>query len=441
MSPVQRAPASMNRLQEGLGVWEHRGKVAVAGIGHAPVDRRWDETAETSTGAYSIMALRAAMADAGVTPDQVDGLIVVPGCTTGDMWSPRPIPEDFQKMFLPTDNVDDGLTTLSVEWILKNMPELTNVKFTMHSSSDCMSNAITNTAQAVGMGLTNVCLVLKGWANPAGRYGQGGENARDTFSGQSQWTTPYGWVSGIPQTAFGFEQYCRKYNTTHERLAPFVVNQRRNGRMFPEGYYYQHPDGELTIEDYIDARWISKPMSLNDCDRPIQSAGAYLYTTAERARSMKQKPVYILGHASQRWTNRSSVQTLDEIELSTDAAARKTLEAAGLSAAQVDVFNPYDGYTLFTQYFLEAFGWHGVKRGEAHDFYAGDISVHGPHPFSSSGGNNGSGRTRYWMHTDCIQQLRGQAGERQVTIRAEPAISGGPTPGGSDWTVWSNNPD
>ncbi len=440
MAPIQRAPDSMNRRAEGLGVWEHRGKVAVAGVGHSAIDRRWDETAETSVGAYAIDALRKAMADAGVSPDQVDGLVVVPGTTTGDMWSPRPIPADFASKYLPTDNIDDGLTTLSVDWVLKNMPELTNVKFTMHSSSDCMSNAITNTAQAVGDGLTSVCLVVKGWANPAGRYGHGGANALETASGVNQWISPFGWVTQIPQFAFAFDQYCRRYNSNHDRMAPFIVNQRRNGRMFPEGYYYQHPDGELTVEDYIAGRWISKPMSLNDCDRPIQAAGAYLYTTAERARSMKQPPVYILGHASQRWKNRSSVQTLDEIEASTDAAARKTYEACGLNASQIDVFNPYDGYTLFTQYFLEAFQWHGVKRGEAHDFYAGDISVEGPHPFSSSGGNNGSGRTRYWMHTDCIQQLRGQAGARQVRIRAETAISGGPTPGGSDWTVWSTSP-
>ena len=63
----------------------------------------------------------------------------------------------------------------------------------------------------------------------------------------------------------------------------------------------------------------------------------------------------------------------------------------GLGPADVDIFNPYDGYLTFTQQFLEGFQWHGVKRGEAHDFYADDIRVEGPHPFLSSGGNNGTG--------------------------------------------------
>src|SRR5260370_40796417 len=64
------------RDKDGLGVWEHRGKVAVAGVGHSPVDRRWDEVSMDQTlGAYSIMACQKAMDEAGVTPDQIDAVI------------------------------------------------------------------------------------------------------------------------------------------------------------------------------------------------------------------------------------------------------------------------------------------------------------------------------------------------------------------------------
>src|SRR2546422_1125359 len=64
------------RDKDGLGVWEHRGKVAVAGYGHSPVDRRWDGTSMDQTlGAYSILACQKAMDEAGVTPDQIDGII------------------------------------------------------------------------------------------------------------------------------------------------------------------------------------------------------------------------------------------------------------------------------------------------------------------------------------------------------------------------------
>src|SRR3974390_874403 len=64
------------RDKDGLGVWEHRGKVAVAGLGHSPVDRRWDEVSMDKTlGAYSILACQKAMDEAGVTADQIDGII------------------------------------------------------------------------------------------------------------------------------------------------------------------------------------------------------------------------------------------------------------------------------------------------------------------------------------------------------------------------------
>ena len=66
---TENAPASMYRDSEGLGVWEHRGKVAAVGIGHGPTSRRWDGRPATSGGAISIFALRQAMADAIVGDD------------------------------------------------------------------------------------------------------------------------------------------------------------------------------------------------------------------------------------------------------------------------------------------------------------------------------------------------------------------------------------
>ncbi|MBI2855978.1 MAG: thiolase family protein [Chloroflexi bacterium] len=431
----------MYRSREGLGVWEHRGKVAVAGIGHSPTARRWDEKAETSVGAWQILAVQRCLEDAGITIDDVDGVVASP-VGMGEPWSPRPIPEDFAKAYKPTPGKpDDGLYGVSADWLVTNMG-LKNVKFTSHGPG-CISTALAVAAQAVGDGLTNTCLVIRGTGNIAGRYGQYGAAAAETASGNQRWTNPWGWQL-IPQIAYGFNQYCAKYGSNHDKMAAFVVNQHRNGLMFPEGFYYQNRPESLTVEDYLSARWVCKPLGLYDADMPIQTAWAYLYTTAERARDMKRKPIYILNHVTQRGVVRSSVETLAETEEFSDSIARKVYEGSGLSAGDVDIMNPYDGFTLFTQYFLEGFGWHGVKKGEAHDFYNGDIRVEGPHPFSSSGGNAGNGRTRTWIYTDSIQQLRGTAGQRQVTIKngkPETAVAGAFTPGHSDWTVFSTSPD
>ena len=162
---TQSAPASMYRSTEGLGSWDHRGKVAAVGIGHSPTSRRWDGRAETTVGANSILALRRAIEDAGVPPNQVDGLVLVPVTTTGAHWQEGdPVPTDVVNAYNSTSDPLDGIAKLSAEWLLKNMPELENVTFTMDAPG-CMSAAIVVAAQAVGSGLTQTCLVLKGWHN------------------------------------------------------------------------------------------------------------------------------------------------------------------------------------------------------------------------------------------------------------------------------------
>ena len=138
---------------------------------------------------------------------------------------------------------------------------------------------------------------------------------------------------------------------------------------------------------------------------------------------MQQKPVYILNHnQGSGGAARSSSVTLDEYETFQRRVARMVYEGAGLEAKDIDIFNPYDGFSSFLPFSLEAFGWHGVGKGEATAFVNGDISVHGPHPYLSGGGNLGNGRTRTAMYIDSIEQLRGTAGKRQVTVKAETAI-------------------
>ena len=438
---TQNAPESMYRSDEGLGLWEHRGKVAAVGVGHAPTARRWDGRAKSSVGALTILALRRAIEDAGVAPDQIDGLVVVPDTTTGAYWEEgKPVPMDVVNAFVPSGDPLDGIAKLSAEWLLANMPELTNVQFTMYGPG-CMSTALNVTAQAVGDGLTHTCLVVKSWHNFEGRYYQGGANALDTRPGRAAFTQLWG-TPACYGTALQFAEYCRKYGKSHEMMAPFMENSRRNGLMFPEGYWAQHRPEALPAEDYLAARWIAKPASLFDNDLPIMMSGAYLFTTAARAKDLRQKPVYILNHASSKTRWRSLVPTLDEVEADTARSARKIYEGAGISADDLSFENMYDGFSLFHQFHLEGLGYRGIKFGEALDFYQTDISIEGPNPVSPSGGNVGSGRSRVWLHTDCIQQLQGRAGARQVTgVTPEVAVSGGPMPLGGRFTVWSASPD
>jgi acetyl-CoA acetyltransferase len=428
------------RDKDGLGVWEHRGKVAVAGFGHSPVDRRWDEVSMDKTlGAYSILACQKAMDEAGVTPDQVDGIICCDSHIAGgsggtaSQWAPRPY-------FAPPYDSELGLTLINGQWLAEQLGAR-NVKFAP-TGVPTISEMVGMAAQAVGDGVCSTCLVIYPTGNLAGRYRRGGENADDYARGARQWVAPWGNHGGNDFiNSFPHGQYCRKYGGKHDDLAPFVVNQHRNGLMTPWGYNASHNLPQLTIEEYLNSRYILNPLRLWDCDRPVNASTAYLFTTAERARDMKQPPVYVLNHSQHSFRKRSTQEDLDEIEEWTDRAAKRMYEGAGLGPSDVDVFNPYDGYSIMTQFFLEGFQWHGVKRGDSFAFYAGDIRVEGPHPLCSSGGNLGTGRLRTAMYTDSIEQLRGTAGPRQVKVRAETALAAFTTPSSGGWIMFGKHPN
>ena len=440
--PTENAPADFYRTNEGLGIWEHRGKVAAVGIGHSPTARRWDGQAETSIGAWTLMAIRNAIEDAGITPDQVDGLVLDPSTTTGAWWPEGdPLPEDVLSQFQPGENPMDGVASLSGDWILNNMPELSNVTFKMNGPV-CMSNSICVAAESVGRGLTSVCLVVKAWHNFPGRYYQGGRNAQNTVEGPGVWTNPWGTSAGT-NDGFQFTEYMDKYNQSHDKMAAFIVNSKRNGLMFPEGFFAQHRPDEVTVEDYLNARWIVEPLNLFDHDMPIHVAVAYVFASAEKAADMAQKPVYILNHATTR-PPFALRPTLELAERATDATARKLYEGSGTTAADLDFENMYDGFATFHNYHLEGLGFAGIGRGEALDFYQGDISIEGPTPISPSGGNVGAGRTRIWMHTDSILQIQGRAGDRQVHLKGgqpEVGVSGGPMPQMGDFMIWASDAD
>ncbi len=430
---MNQLDTSWMRNREGLGVWEHRGKVAVAGIGQSYVERRWDgKSMDKTMGAKAINAAQKAMEDAGLTLDDIDGVITSLDTRVGESWAPRPY-------FAPPYDSEDGLTWVSGEWLIKQTG-LKNVKY-INSNAPEIGGMMGLAAQAVGDGLCNIALVYYPMGNIEGRYGHGEEAALDYAYGQQAFYIPWGHDGHTLNTVIEFKQYCRKYGSSHEQLAPLAINQRRNGLLTPWGFYTLHDPYQITLNDYLSARVILDPLVLHDFDRPVLTCTAFIITTAERARDMKQPPVYILNHCQNRFgSHRGIISALEEEEEATDSLARKMWEGSRLGPKDVDVFNPFDGYLTLPQQFLEAFQWHGVKRGEAHDFYAGDIRVEGPHPFLSSGGNNGTGRNRTAIHSDSIEQLRGTAGARQIKIRCETALAGG-VPGGWGFVMYSKYPN
>jgi hypothetical protein len=179
------------RDRDGLGVWEHRGKVAVAGFGHSPVDRRWDGVSMDQTvGAYSILACQKAMDEAGATPDQIEGVVCCDSHIAGgsggsaSQWAPRPY-------FAPPYDSEWGFTLVNAQWLIAQL-RLPNIKFAP-TGVPTISEMVGMAAQAVGDGLCHTCLVIYPTGNLEGRYRRGGDVSRALDRRQRACRTAMGW--------------------------------------------------------------------------------------------------------------------------------------------------------------------------------------------------------------------------------------------------------
>ena len=291
---------SWMRDREGMGVWEHRGKVAIVGWGQSHMDRRWDGvTLDRSCGGLSKEACLKAIADAGLSLDDIDGLITSAETRAEQTWAPRPY-------FDPPYDSEDGLTKASAEWMQRELG-FRNIKY-LESDAPYIGPMMGLAAQAVGDGLCETALVWYPMVNLSGRYGHNNpQNITNEAHGNSAFTIPWGYQSGAMfNNLVVFQQYCQKYGKSHDGLAPLCLNLRRNGLMTPWGFYALHEPYQLTLEDYLNGRVIEEPLVIYDCDRPVNTCAAFIFTTAERAKDLRQKPVYVLNHAQHNSRGRSS---------------------------------------------------------------------------------------------------------------------------------------
>jgi acetyl-CoA acetyltransferase len=219
------------------------------------------------------------------------------------------------------------------------------------------------------------------------------------------------------------------YGTTKQQLGWLAINSRRNAAHNPRAVYRE----PMTMDDYLGARMISTPFGLYDCDVPVDGSIAFVVSAAEHASACPQPPVRIeaFGGApgSGGWIARPDYPRM----ASTEAAAAMWSRTA-LRPGDVDIAELYDGFTFLTFAWLEALGLCG--EGEAGSFVEGAtrIALDGELPLNTYGGQLSAGRMHgYWVVHEACLQLRGEAGERQVT-RRQPEVAvatngGGPIAG------------
>jgi acetyl-CoA acetyltransferase len=211
-------------------------------------------------------------------------------------------------------------------------------------------------------------------------------------------------------------RYLHELGATRDTSARIATTQRTHAAQNPPAAI-QTP---LTMEDYYAARMIREPLCMLDMDLPVDGADAFVLTTADRARDLAQPSVLVHATATGLVAQNDEDQ-LPSIRHHGQHVVIDTLKAkSDVWIDDVDVFCPYDGFTIITAQWIENAGWCGA--GEAGGFLAqhwDDVSnralINGRVPMNPHGGSLSEGATRgSGFLRESVVQLRGEAGERQV---------------------------
>ena len=388
-------------------------RAVISGIGQSQVGRRLYRSDLDLT----LEAALEAIADAGLTRDDIDGLSSYPGAMGA--------PPGFSGPGTP--EVQDALR-LRLNWHAGG-PE-----------GPAQLSAVTNAIMAVACGLARHVLVYRTVTEASAQGDKGrasvtmgapsASGAVPRVSGFLQWTLPFGAYSAANWIALYAARHFHEFGTTSEQLGQIAVNNRRNAAHNPKAVYRD----PMTLDDYLAARMISTPLRLFDCDAPCDGSTAVVVSAAEYAPDAP-RPVARVNAVGTALRGRPSWDQFDDLTtFACRDAAAMLWERTDLKPTDVDVAELYDGFSFLTMGWLEALGFCG--KGEAGPFLEGGarIALDGDVPLNTSGGQLSAGRLHgFGLLHEAVVQLRGDGGGRQVTRKspevAVVAAGGGPLAG------------
>jgi len=357
-----------------------RNRVAIVGV----ADTEVGVVPQYSATQLYVRAARLAFDDAGITKDQIDGLITCASWAEPYLYHAETIAEYMQIfprycMGAPAG----GGTTLAI----------------MHHA-----------ASAIITGMCNTVLVTMADSQVSGLSRDKAVEMMST-AGHPQFERPYG--PPIPAFyALLARAHEHVYGTTAEQRAAVAVACRKHASLNPAAQMRK----PITIEDVLASRMIADPLHLLDCSLVSDGGAAFIMTSAERARDFKHRPVYLLGvgegHSHEHVTQALSLTTSAAKE-----AGERAYAMAGLSPKDVDVAELYDCFTPVVIIELEDLGF--CPKGEGGRFVEGGrIELGGELPVNTHGGllshcHPGHPGSMFSI-TEAVRQLRGSCGARQV---------------------------
>jgi len=294
------------------------------------------------------------------------------------------------------------MATLSVGEYLGIQPRYSDA--TSMGGSSFVSHLF-HAAAAIDAGLCEVALIAYGSTQRSG----GGRLV--SASESSPYEAPYRPRYPVSMYALATSRHMYEYGTTREQLAEVAVAAREWAKLNPKAFARD----DLTVEDVLDSRMVSSPLSVLDCCLVTDGGAAAVVTSAERARELGKPPVYLLGAGEAHW-HRNISEMPDLTTTAATESAPRAYEMAGVSQRDMDVVMLYDAFTINTVMFLEDLGF--CQKGEGGSFVSGGrISPGGELAVNTSGGGlsyNHPGMYGLMLIVEAVRQLRGEGGKRQV---------------------------
>lgn len=382
-------------------------RAVISGVGQSDVGRRLYRRPLDLT----IDACLDAVADAGLTLRDIDGIATYPGHMD--------TPPGFSGVGV--QDVQDALR-LELQWYnggIENPGQLGSVVTAIAAVAAgycrhvlCFRTVTEGTAQGD-----------KGRASvTTGGGASGGRGGVPRMGMWLQWTIPFAAPSAANWIAMYAQRHFHEYGTTSEQLGQIAVNGRRNAARNPKAIY----NDPMTLDDYLASRMISSPLRLFDCDVPCDGSTAVVVSAADTADDLRKPPVRIEAVGTALRGRNSWDQWDDLTTMAVRDASAALWARTDLTPADVDVAELYDGFSFITLAWLEALGFCG--KGEGGHFLEGGRNIArdgGVVPLNTHGGQLSGGRLHGYgfLHEACVQ-LWGEAGARQLTVQPEVAVAG-----------------
>ena len=388
-----------------IGEAQPEKRAVITGVGMSRIGRRTGIPGLELT----LEAVRAAIADAGLTPADIDGM-----ATLGD----TPLTQTAAALGIDAHDCggafDSGGLLAPVMSACVAIAERRARHVLVYRTVQMMGGALIPSGQPPS-------------GEPAAEPAFDRKRARAVM-GDMEPLLAYHAYSAANWLAMHCRRHMYLYGTTKEQLGWLAIATREHAARNPDAIFRDR----MTMDDYLAARPVSTPFGLFDCDIPVDGSIAFVVSSEEYADSCPSQPVRVeaMGGApgTGGWIHRPDFPRMAAVD-----AAAQMWGRTDLGPGDVDIAQLYDGFTFITLSWLEALGL--CAEGESGHFVEGGtrIALDGELPLNTYGGQLSAGRMHgYWvLHEACVQ-LRGAGGARQVPRQPEVAVvsnGGGPIAG------------